>query len=52
MAPGFSDLHPLDTHLSIGWGLRTYWNEDFVVRADLGVSEEQLYTILKYRNIF
>ena len=52
VAPGFSDLHPLDTHLSIGWGLRTYWNEDFVVRADLGVSEEQVYTTLKYRNIF
>ncbi len=52
VAPGFSDLHPLDTRLTVGWGLRTYWNEDFVVRADLGVSGEQVYTALKYRNLF
>ena len=52
MAPGLSELHPGDTRLTVGWGLRTYWNEDFVVRIDLGISGEQVFTSLKYRNIF
>lgn len=52
VAPGFSELHPRDTRLTVGWGLRTYWNEDFVVRIDLGISGEQVFTSLKYRNVF
>ena len=52
VAPGFSELHPMDTRLTLGGGLRTYWNEDFVVRVDLGISGEQVFTSLKYRNIF
>ena len=52
VAPGFSELRPRDTRLTVGWGLRTYWNEDFVVRIDLGVSGEQVFTSLKYRNVF
>ena len=52
VAPGFSELHPLETRLTFGGGLRTYWNEDFVVRADLGISREQVFTSVRYRNIF
>ena len=52
VAPGFSELRPFDTHLSAGLGLRTYWNEDFVLRTDIGVSSEQIHTTFKYRNIF
>ena len=52
VAPGFSDLRPLDLHLTGGAGLRLYWNADFVIRADLGLSAEQTYLGFKYRNIF
>ena len=52
VAPGFGDLRPLATHMTVGWGLRTYWNADFVVRIDFGVSREQVYTTFKYRNLF
>ncbi len=52
VSPGIGGLKPLDTHLTAGFGLRTYWNADFVLRADVGISAEQVYTSFKYRNIF
>ncbi|MFH1567258.1 MAG: BamA/TamA family outer membrane protein, partial [Gemmatimonadota bacterium] len=42
----------LRTHVSSGVGLRLYWNADFVIRADLGLSVEQAYLGFKYRNVF
>ncbi len=39
-------------HRTAGGGLRLYWNSEFVIRADLGFSAEQVYLGLKYRNIF
>lgn len=50
--PGFSELRPLDTHVTAGWGFRTYWNQDFVIRGDFGLSSEQIHTGIKLRNIF
>ena len=50
--PGFSELRVQDFHATAGWGLRTYWNADFVLRADCGVSPEQIYTTVKLRNLF
>lgn len=52
VGPGFAELKVLDTHMTGGLGLRLYWNADFVIRADLGLSAEQGYLGLKYRNIF
>ncbi len=50
--PGFSDIRPLDMHVTAGWGLRTYWNADFVLRAEVGLSPEQVYTTVNLRNLF
>ncbi|HJP31124.1 MAG TPA: BamA/TamA family outer membrane protein [Candidatus Latescibacteria bacterium] len=50
--PGFNEMRPQDVHVTAGWGLRTYWNADFVLRADLGLSSEQVYTTVKLRNLF
>ena len=50
--PGFSEMRPQDFHASVGWGLRTYWNADFVLRADFGISPEQVYTTVKLHNLF
>lgn len=50
--PGFSDMNPLDLHVTAGWGLRTYWNADFVLRAEMGLSPEQVYSTVKLRNLF
>ena len=52
VSPGIGGLNPRDTHVTAGVGLRTYWNADFVLRAELGVSAEQIYTSFKYRNLF
>ncbi|MEE2658111.1 MAG: BamA/TamA family outer membrane protein [Candidatus Latescibacterota bacterium] len=52
VAPGMGDLGVQETHLTAGLGLRCYWNEDFVLRFDLGVSPEQVYPTHKYRNVF
>jgi hypothetical protein len=50
--PGFNELRLQDIHITVGWGLRTYWNADFVLRGDVGISREQLYTTIKLRNLF
>lgn len=50
--PGFNELRLQDLHITAGWGLRTYWNADFVLRGDVGISREQLYTTIKLRNLF
>jgi hypothetical protein len=50
--PGFNELRPQDLHVTAGWGLRAYWNADFVLRGDFGVSQEQVYTTIKLRNLF
>ncbi len=50
--PGFSEVRLQDFHGTVGWGLRTYWNADFVLRADLGISPEQVYTTVKLHNLF
>jgi hypothetical protein len=39
-------------HGSGGLGLRLYWNNDFVVSLAVGLSREQVYVPVKYRNIF
>lgn len=39
-------------HCSGGAGLRIYWNTDFVIRFSIAVSPEQIYTPVKYRNVF
>ena len=52
VAPGVSELRPLATHVTGGMGLRLYWNDDFVIRMDTGLSVEQMYLGLKYRNVF
>lgn len=50
--PGFSDVGPLDFHVTAGFGLRAYWNEDFVVRTDVGLSSEQVDVNMTLRNLF
>lgn len=50
--PDLDRLTPRRMHRTVGMGLRVYWNSDFVIRADLGFSAEQVYLGLKYRNIF
>jgi len=52
VGPGFSELKVMETHLTGGLGLRLYWNADFVIRSDVGLSGEQAYVGLKYRNLF
>lgn len=50
--PGFSELRVRDFHITAGSGLRIYWNADFVLRSDFGISEEQVYTTVKLSNLF
>lgn len=50
--PGLDEVGPGGLHWSGGVGLRIYWNADFVIRADVGLSGERHYMALKYRNIF
>ena len=50
--PDLGSVTPSGMHLTGGIGLRLYWNDDFVVSAALGLSREQAYTPVKYRNIF
>jgi hypothetical protein len=50
--PDVSDLTISDIHWTGGIGLRLYWNSDFVIRSDFGVSKEQMFLGLKYRNSF
>jgi outer membrane protein assembly factor BamA len=52
VSPGVKGLAFGDTHVTTGIGLRTYWNADFVLRAEVGRSAEQVFTSFKYRNIF
>ncbi|MFC1526196.1 BamA/TamA family outer membrane protein [Candidatus Latescibacterota bacterium] len=52
VGPGVGELGPLDSHVTGGMGIRMYWNADFVIRADLGLSPEQVYLGMKYRNVF
>ena len=37
---------------TIGLGSRLIWNSDFVIRTDLGLSDEGNYITLKYRHLF
>ena len=46
------DVGPGGLHLTVGGGMRLYWDQDFVIRADAGLSSEQKYYGLKVRNIF
>ena len=51
----WSDLQDLeldDMHLTRGGGLRAYWDEDFVVRLEVGFSSEQTTVGLLLGNIF
>ena len=52
VAPGVRELRPLAFHFTGGLGLRLYWNDDFVICYDTGLSVEQVYFGLKYRNVF
>jgi hypothetical protein len=52
VSPGVSGLSLGATHVTTGVGLRTYWNADFVLRVEVGVSAEQVFMAFKYRNIF
>jgi len=40
------------THMTTGASLRCYWNQDFVIRLEGGVSSEQFSWGVKVRNIF
>lgn len=46
------EVSPDGLHWTAGVGGRIYWNADFVIRLDLGLSAEQAYMGLKYRNLF
>ena len=50
--PGFNELRVRDIHITAGWGVRIYWNADFVLRSDFGISPEQTYTTVKLSNLF
>jgi hypothetical protein len=50
--PRLGDVGLSGPHMTAGAGLRCYWNNDFVIRLDLGFSREQVYVALKYRNLF
>ena len=41
-----------DFHQTTGIGSRLIWNSDFVIRTDLGLSNERNYFTLKYRHLF
>lgn len=45
-------LTPAGLHASAGFGLRIYWNADFVIQLSMAMSPEQFYFPVKYRNIF
>ncbi len=50
--PGLKRLNMFEMHWTAGAAQRLYWNSDFVIRLEIGFSEEQNYTSLKFRNIF
>lgn len=50
--PGFNELRVRNIHITAGWGVRIYWNADFVLRSDFGISPEQTYTTVKLSNLF
>ncbi|MFA6107479.1 MAG: BamA/TamA family outer membrane protein [Candidatus Latescibacterota bacterium] len=50
--PDLQSITPRGMHLSGGLGLRLYWNDDFVISTAFGLSREQVYIPIKYRNIF
>ena len=50
--PELEELTLRDMHFTTGAGLRIYWNADFVIRLGIGISSEQIYMPLKYRNLF
>ena len=52
VSPGVSDLSLAGNHWSSGFGLRLYWNADFVIRLDMAFGSEQSNASFKYRNIF
>ena len=52
VSPGVSDLSLAGNHWASGFGLRLYWNADFVIRLDLAFGSEQGNASFKYRNIF
>ncbi len=52
VATSVADLEVSASHYTAGTGVRLSWNADFVIRGDIGVSGEQTYLGLKYRNLF
>jgi len=52
VAPGVADLTAGRLHWTGGFGLRLYWNADFVIRTDVAFSSEQTGLLLKYSNVF
>ncbi|MEW6752654.1 MAG: BamA/TamA family outer membrane protein [Candidatus Latescibacterota bacterium] len=50
--PDVDALTPTGLHASGGFGLRIYWNADFVIQLSVALSPEQFYFPVKYRNIF
>ena len=50
--PGLQRLNLFQMHWTAGAAQRLYWNSDFVIRLEIGFSEEQTYTSFKYRNVF
>lgn len=46
------EVSPGGMHWTVGVGSRLIWNSDFVIRTDVGFSEERKYVALKYRKLF
>ena len=52
VAPGVADLSVGELRWTGGFGLRLYWNSDFVIRSDVAFSSEQMGWNLSYSNVF
>ena len=52
VAPGVADLAVGELRWTGGFGLRLYWNSDFVIRSDVAFSSEQMGWNLSYSNVF
>ena len=50
--PALAKVSPGGMHWTAGVGSRLIWNSDFVIRTDIGFSNERKYVALKYRKLF
>ena len=50
--PSLDEVSPGGLHWTAGVGVRLIWNSDFVIRMDIGFSDERKDMVLKYRKLF